>query len=410
MNDRAALDLLATHGPLSRSRLGGLTGLSKPTVSQLLARLEAAGLVIGTGTSGGGPGPNARLYALNPDAARVAALDVTAGTIRAAIADITGRTIGRHQVSVPARRSVRTTAPAGTRAGGTRAAGQPVTELLTAALEGAAAEAGVALHELHHAVIGTPGAFDPSTGRLRYAQHLPGWHSPDLLEELATTLPMPFSCDNDVNLVAVAEHQLGVANDVDDFLLLWNEAGMGAALVIGGTLYRGWTGGAGEVGFLPVPGAPLVRDAARAGSGGYQELAGAGAVLRLADELGVPRPPYARKMAVEHAAAGLLSEAARGTGQVGDAGERLLQRFATALATGLAGLLAMLDPPVVVLSGGLLAAGGEPLRERVRAELAELAVPRPRLVLGTVTERPVLTGALRSALASTRQEVFDTSR
>ena len=69
MNDRAALDLLLEHGPLSRTRIGKLTGLSKPTASQLLARLEAAGLVLATGTSEGRPGPSAQLYAVNPAAA-----------------------------------------------------------------------------------------------------------------------------------------------------------------------------------------------------------------------------------------------------------------------------------------------------------------------------------------------------
>lgn len=77
MNDRAALDLLLAHGPLSRTRIGKLTGLSKPTASQLLARLEAAGLVLATGTSEGRPGPNAQLYAVNPVAAHAAGLDVT---------------------------------------------------------------------------------------------------------------------------------------------------------------------------------------------------------------------------------------------------------------------------------------------------------------------------------------------
>ena len=77
MNDRAALDLLLSQGPLSRTTLGNLTGLSKPTASQLLARLEAAGLVHASGTSAGRPGPNAQLYEINGGIAYVAGLDVT---------------------------------------------------------------------------------------------------------------------------------------------------------------------------------------------------------------------------------------------------------------------------------------------------------------------------------------------
>ncbi|MEV0240886.1 ROK family transcriptional regulator [Streptomyces sp. NPDC050674] len=387
MNDRAALDLLLEHGPLSRTRIGKLTGLSKPTASQLLARLEAAGLVLATGTTEGRPGPNAQLYAVNPAAGHAAGLDVTPERILAAVADITGRTVGRHELPTPGRRT-----------------GTPVVQQVTDALDGAVKAAGLARDDIHRLVIGTPGAFDPTTGRLRYASHLPGWHSPTLLDELAAALPMPFEYENDVNLVALAEQRLGAARGHADFVLLWNQEGLGAALVLGGRLHRGWTGGAGEVGFLPVPGTPLVRQVTKANSGGYQELAGSQAVPRLARELGIediPPGPYAE------AAARLMARAAQ-TGD--DAHRRLLQTYATRLATGLASLVSVLDPELVVLSGASLTSGGEPLRALVQAELEELAASRPRLVMGDVREHPVLRGALESALATTRDEVFDTSR
>ncbi|WP_030670106.1 ROK family transcriptional regulator [Streptomyces cellulosae] len=387
MNDRAALDLLLEHGPLSRTRIGKLTGLSKPTASQLLARLEASGLVLATGTSEGRPGPNAQLYEVNPAAAYAAGLDVTPERVLAAVADVTGRTVGSYELPTPGRR------PA-----------QPVVQQVTAALDGAVKAAGLARDDVHRLVIGTPGAFDPNTGRLRYASHLPGWHSPTLLDDLAAALPMPVGYENDVNLVAVAEQRLGAARGHGDFVLLWNEGGLGAALVLGGRLHRGWTGGAGEVGFLPVPGTPLVRQVSKAGSGGYQELAGSQAIPKLARELGVqeiPSGPYAE------VAAALVARAAEA-----DDGphRRLLEAYATHLATGLASLVSVLDPELVVLSGASLTSGGEPLRALVQAELEELAAPRPRLVVGDVREHPVLRGALESALSATRDEVFDTSR
>jgi predicted NBD/HSP70 family sugar kinase len=398
MNDRAALDLLLEHGPLSRTRLGKLTGLSKPTASQLLARLEAAGLVIATGTgaegsgtggpgSGAGrPGPNAQLYAVDPTAAYAAGLDVTPERVLAAVADITGRTVGEFAVPTPGRR------PA-----------QPVVHQVTTALDGAVKAAGLVRADVRRLVIGTPGAFDPGTGRLRYASHLPGWHSPALLDELAAALPMPVEYENDVNLAALAEQRLGAARGHEDFVLLWNEGGLGAAVVLGGRLHRGFTGGAGEVGFLPVPGVPLVRQVTKANSGGFQELAGSQTIPRLARELGItdiPVGPYAEVAAalVARAAADLDSAPHR----------HLLATYATGLATGIASLVAVLDPELVVLSGTALTAGGEPLRALVEAELAELAASRPRLVLADVREHPVLRGALESALAITRDEVFDT--
>ncbi|MER5193389.1 ROK family transcriptional regulator [Streptomyces sp. NPDC002755] len=387
MNDRAALDLLLAHGPLSRTRIGKLTGLSKPTASQLLARLEAAGLVLATGTTEGRPGPNAQLYEVNPAAAYAAGLDVTPERVLAAVADATGRTVGGFEVPTPGRKTA-----------------DAVVRQVTDALDGAVKAAGLARDDVRRLVVATPGAFDPTTGRLRYASHLPGWHSPALLDDLAAALPMPVEYENDVNLAAVAEQRLGAARGHEDFVLLWNEGGLGAALVLGGRLHRGWTGGAGEVGFLPVPGAPLVRQVTKANSGGFQELAGSQAVPRLARELGVtdiPSGPYAE------VAAALVERAAAEDTPVH---RQLLQTYATRLATGLASLVSVLDPELVVLSGASLTAGGEVLRALVQDELAELAASRPKLVMGDVTERPVLRGALESALAATRDEVFDTSR
>ncbi|MER7973044.1 sugar kinase, partial [Streptomyces sp. NPDC096080] len=125
----------------------------------------------------------------------------------------------------------------------------------------------------------------------------------------------------------------------------------------------------------------------------------------LARELGDadnPWGPYAP------AAAALVPRAAATEGD--GPHRRLLETYATRLATGLASLVSVLDPELVVLSGSALTAGGEPLRALVQAELAELAASRPRLVVGEVPEHPVLRGALESALATTRDEVFDTSR
>ncbi|WP_432116083.1 ROK family transcriptional regulator [Streptomyces sp. S1] len=387
MNDRAALDLLLEHGPLSRTRIGKLTGLSKPTASQLLARLEAAGLVVATGTTEGRPGPNAQLYSVNARAAYAAGLDVTTRRIRAAVADVTGEIVGESELPTPGR----------------SAAG--VVGQVTEVLDGAVKAAGIARADVRRLVIGTPGAFDPATGRLRYASHLPGWHSPTLLEELAAALPMPFEYENDVNLVALAEQRLGAARGHSDFALLWNEEGIGAALVLGGRLHRGFTGGAGELGFMPVPGTPLVRQVTKANSGGYQELAGVQSVPRIARALGIdtPEQPYVP------VASGLLAHAA-GAADEDPRHAALLDQYAERVAIGLSSVVAVLDPELIVLSGEVLVAGGEPLRTRVQSALADLAASRPRLVTAAVLRRPVLRGALESALAATRDEVFDTSR
>src|SRR5690349_11594500 len=93
INDRAALELLLSKGPLTRAELGEHTGLSKVTSGQLLARLEERGLVAGAGERPGGRGPNAAVYAVVPSSAYVAGLEVLPGRVTAGVADITGEII-----------------------------------------------------------------------------------------------------------------------------------------------------------------------------------------------------------------------------------------------------------------------------------------------------------------------------
>ena len=89
-------------------------------------------------------------------------------------------------------------------------------------------------------------------------------------------------------------------------------------------------------------------------------------------------------------------------------GDQLLRQLGERVALGLASMVAVLDPALIVLAGSVLGAGGERLAEIVRVELADLAVPRPSVQLSAVPEDPVLTGALHTALAATREHVFDT--
>ncbi|WP_299527513.1 ROK family transcriptional regulator [uncultured Streptomyces sp.] len=371
MNDRAALDLLVSQGPLTRTRLGELTGLSKPTASQLLARLEEAGLVRSTGSQGGRPGPNAVLYEIDPAAAHVAALSVGPTGIDAVVADITGATVGSCRLEADAvAEDVR----------------HRTAQLVAEAVDGALRGTGLGHDDLTSVVLGTPGAIDPRTGQLRYAPHLPGWHSRTLLADLAEVVGRPVVIENDVNLAAVAEQYEGAAQDHDHFVLAWLDEGVGAAIVLGGTLLRGATGGAGEIGYMPLPGAPLAR-------GGAADWAGPDAGGGFQSQVSCP--------AVRDLAGGRpLAEAL--------ADEAVRAEVARRLATGLASVVAVVDPELVVLSGAVARAGGEALRDAVEAEMTGLALPRPLLRLSDIGKDPILTGALRTALAQARDSAFDT--
>ena len=161
-----------------------------------------------------------------------------------------------------------------------------------------------------------------------------------------------------------------------------------------GRLRRGATGGAGEIGFMPVPGASLVRRVpARTPVGSTSWRAGTPSAP--GSQLWRGRSHRRGRRAA--AAAAAADEAAA----VG-----LLDQLATRYATGLASVVSVLDPPLVVLAGSVLRAGGEPLRARVARELSELAMVSPVLVVSSLDGNPVLAGAQHAALDLVRDHVF----
>jgi predicted NBD/HSP70 family sugar kinase len=376
LNDRAALELLLARGPLTRAQLGEMTGLSKVTASQLVERLEQRGLVRRVGEQAGGRGPNAQLYAVTPGSAHVIGVDVGPERVVAACADITGTITGRVEQS-------------------TRDTDDPVGVVHNAVVQ-AATEAGTDMSSVRRVVLGTPGLVDPETGEISFAWDLPRWHR-GLLDDLRRDLSTPVVFGNDVNLAAVAESSTGAAAGVTDFVLIWIGRGVGLASVIDGRLHQGSTGAAGEIGYLPVPGAEVPRNAAKRSSkggvrGAFQSIACADAVKSIGKKYGFRGSEGA--------------DVVRAAVAAGEAGEAALDELAGRLALGVAATCVILDPPLVVLAGEVSQAGGPALAERVEREVAAITLVTPKVVITGVESEPVLHGALRTALDAVRDEVF----
>ncbi|WP_248960317.1 ROK family transcriptional regulator [Sphaerisporangium perillae] len=385
LNDRAALELLLSRGPLTRAELGEHTGLSKVTSGQLLARLEDRGLVEVSGERPGGRGPNAALYTVVPSSAYVAGLDVRPDSVTAGVADITGKiTTG---VAVDPRDT-----------------GDPVKTVHGAVLRACDA-AGIGISRLRALAIGTRGVVDPRSGDVRFSFDLPSWHA-GVLADLRATLGASVTIENDVNLAALAEHAYGVARGVDDFVLVWAGVGQGLGVMLGSRLHRGYTGGAGEIGWLPVPGEPLPVDFTAPQSGSFQRLVGTAALIGLAAEHNIPSGPpgaAAGSPGAPYSSADLVRTAVA-TGMDG-----FLDELARRLAIGVAAVTVVLDPGLVVLSGDVGRAGGEALAERVEKAVARICPSRPRVTVTEVEGNPVLRGAVTAALEQAREEVFSST-
>ena len=370
LNDRAALDLLLGGEMLTRSQISEYTGVSKVTVSQMLTRLEERGLVAIAGEQAGGRGPNAALYSVVPSSAYVAGLYVESDLVSAAVADVTGRRVAELS-------------------GNPNGAEDPV-ELVRGTVERACARAGIEVTRLSALVIGSPGVVDPRTGDPRLAVNLPAWHE-GALDALQDAWHKPVVIENDVNLAAMAERADGAAAGADDFVLVWLGVGLGLATILDGRLHRGTAGAAGEIGYLPVHGAPLHTDIRHPASGGFQSLAGGSAVGELAARHGfeAPTPAEAVRAAVSAA------------GEPGHAGA-FLGELAHRVAVGVASVCVVLDPGLVVLGGEVGRAGGTALADRVAAAVASIWPSRPRVVPTGVPGEPVLRGAMLAAVSQAR--------
>src|SRR3954466_5241666 len=235
LNQGALMQRLRDEGPLSRAQLARDTGLSKPTVSQALAELETAGLVRAGGPAPPGRGRPAMLYEPDPTAGYVVGIDIGRAWIRVAVADLGGAITARSDTPNRA-----------------HTAGAVVR---SAAREARAAvkQAGIGWKRVVHTVVGSPGVFDPSSGRLWHAPNLPDWSKPGLAAELRTALTPSTTIDNDANLAAVGERDFGRGRDARSFVYVELGTGLGLGIVIDGEIYRGARGAAGEVGYIPWP-------------------------------------------------------------------------------------------------------------------------------------------------------------
>jgi len=407
LNDRAALDLLLGGEMLTRSQISEYTGVSKVTVAQMLARLEDRGLVTIAGEQAGGRGPNAALYSVVPSSAYVAGLYVDMNLVSAAVADVTGRRVA--EVS-----------------GNPNGTDDPA-ELVRRTVERACAAAGVDVTQLSALVIGSPGVVDPRTGDPQLAVNLPAWHE-GALDAIKSAWHTPVVIENDVNLAAMAERADGAAAGAGDFVLVWLGVGVGLATMLGGRLHRGTTGAAGEIGYLPVHGAPLHTDIRHPASGGFQSLAGGSAVRELAARYGFAAPTPAEAVRTALAAASDTSKtmetnevgqsgtpgspgAAAETNEAGPSGApgdaaaaagEFLGELAHRVAVGVASVCAVLDPELVVLGGEVGLAGRTVLADRVAAAVASICPSRPRVVPTSVPGEPVLRGAMQAAVAQAR--------
>ncbi|MFF3915562.1 ROK family protein [Streptomyces sp. NPDC001852] len=363
------LELVRSGRAVTRGALQQATGLSRATVGQRLDRLFRAGwLREGAGGPVGSPlgGRPSITLEFDDSHAVVLAADLDTRHARAAVLTLTGEILAEHSGTLVI-------------GDGPEAVlselGRWLGELLVKAGRPAAEVCGIGL--------AVPGPVDTGTGRVVQPPMMPGWDGYDITGRLSraftehTGAPaVPVLVDNDANLMAYGEQRAGHP-DCAAFVLVKVSTGIGAGVVVDGSVYRGIDGGAGDIGHIRVGADALCR----CGSHGcLAAVASGGAVARRLAESGVPAASGADVrdlLAAGHPqAAALAREAGRRVGDV------------------LATVVTLLNPGVLMIAGDL---AGTPFLTGVRELLYQRALPRSTAHLDVVTsrlgERAALIGA-----------------
>jgi glucokinase len=249
---------------------------------------------------------------------------------------------------------------------------EAVLERIVGSLEEALAKAGLRQGDLAAVGICSPGPCDIDAGVLSSAPNLPGWRDVPICKYVEERLGAPTRLENDANAAAVGEHAYGAGRGCRHLIYMTVSTGIGGGLVIDGSLYRGATGVAGELGHMTIePDGPVCGCGNR---GCLEALASGTAIAARGEEL------------VAQGGSALLAKLAQEQGEVtakivsraadrGDiACQDIIQRAGYYLGIGFASYLNIFNPQRLIIGGGLTKMG-DLLLAPARAEMEARVMP-----------------------------------
>jgi predicted NBD/HSP70 family sugar kinase len=386
------VDLLRQRGSASRAEIARETGLSRTTVSSLVADLIEVGMLNEIAdpqdSRGSQAGRPPILLALNGSTGALLGVDFGHSHLRVAVADLAFNVLAETETDVE------------TDYGSSDAldtAAVLVTDVLT--------EAGVDRSQILGAGMGLPGPIEMDSGRVDSRRILPGWVDIDPSAELEERLGVPVYIDNDANAGALGESRLGAGRDSQVMTYVRLSAGIGLGIVIDGRPFRGARGTAGEIGHVLVDPQGVI---CRCGNRGCLETLVSG-------------PALCELLARSHGEIGVdeLVDLALD----GDVGcQRAIEDAGRTVGRAMADVCNYINPDTVVVGGELSRAGDlivEPIREAIGRSAIPAAVAELRVVAGVLGNRAEMLGALtlaghesdqpllhsKSAVSSQRREI-----
>ncbi|MEV5802436.1 ROK family transcriptional regulator [Streptomyces collinus] len=370
------LKLLRDGGPNSRAQLGDQVDLSRSKLAVEVDRLLETGLVVADGFAASRGGRRSHNVRLNPEL-RFLGVDIGATSVDVAVTSAELEILGHLNQPMDVREGpVAVFEQVLDLAGKLRATG------LAEGFDGAG--------------IGVPGPVRFPEGVPVAPPIMPGWDGFPVREALSQELGCPVMVDNDVNLMAMGEQHAGVARSVGDFLCVKIGTGIGCGIVAGGTVHRGTTGSAGDIGHIQA--VPEGRPCA-CGNRGCLEAHFSGAALAR-DAVQAAQQGLSAELAARLAAHGTLTAVdVAAAAAAGDATALdLIREGGTHVGQVIAGLVSFFNPGLVVIGGGVTGLGHTLLaaiRTQVYRQSLPLATNNLPIVLGELGAVAGVIGAAR---------------
>lgn len=246
--------------------------------------------------------------------------------------------------------------------------------------------------------IGCGGPLDRERGAILFAPNLPGWENLDLVGHFSNAFRAPVSIDNDVNLMALGEAREGAGVGIDHIAYFNIGTGVGGGIVIGGDLYRG-CGNAAEFGHqIILPDGP---DCLCGKRGCLEALASGTSIARRAKERLADRPDsliLTIAGSLENVTARTIADAAA---EGDDLALRIWRETGECLGIGVANVVNILNPRMVILGGGVTEVGDlllDPVRHTVRERAMAQLADDVRIVRGTLGDQAGIIGAIHLAM------------
>jgi predicted NBD/HSP70 family sugar kinase len=381
----AVLRLIWHEQRISRAEIARSAVLSRSTVSEIVSEILPTGLVaeVGVGKSRGGRRPI--VLEFQDNACVILGVEMGATHVCVALTNLRGKVLAWKCGAHPVRED-----PEGTRA--------LIAELCAECL-GSAREEGRPLLGIG---VAAPSPIDPSQPERLPEVVLPAWKGHLGLQELADAYGVPLMVDNDANLGALAEHWWGAGRGVDNFTYIKVATGVGAGHVVGGEIFRGATGVAGEIGHLAID--PFGKPCVCGLRGCLVTLIGGQALMDRTAELLAEFPSSVM------ASGDLTIQNIERAAPAGDPlAVTVVREAAEHLGIAVAGLLNIMNPSLVVVGGDLAAVGElliSPLRETVQRRTLVSSVAAADIKASELGASTVAVGAatlvLKAALDDSR--------